>query len=814
MATETQEVLINIKVDSSEAIKRQQELKLAIYNQKKALDELTSGKKDAELAEAKLSSDYIVAESNLKQLTKQLNANQNVLTANAKSTGETAGAYADLSRRANEASAKAADLGAAYGKNDERFKAAAKEANALTQELKDIDGAMGRNFRKVGDYAGELKGLGETFKDIPGPIGKMAGGIDGVSTAFKGMSLASPVGWITPLIQLIVELTEKLKGNKEITDALAKAGGFLNGIFSFFTKIIVESVKGVVDFVSGVKSFPDLLKRVGDGIKENLINRLESFSVMGKAIVKILKGDIKEGFKDLGNGIAQNITGIENLGDKAVGAFKKLGKSLSDATSGGSKLAELEKLFETQNRNSQKLQLQYQTQAEKLRQLRDDESRSIQQRMKDNEQLGVVLKKQLADESKVANTQLQIAKLRIQQDGKTKENLDSLAEAETRLIDIKERITGQESEQLANLNSLRREATAKHKENLKIQAEATAKAAADELARLKSNADEAIKVLDYEVKMAKLKADEKNAGVKLSDQQAHAQKLADIDAQNAVELEKQTALFGMKQISEQQFNDAVKLANQERNTAIAQENAAFDEAQRQLKQEAAAIDFQNKYDTAVLNNENMAALEAEQLERKYQAELAAAEKTGADTALIDAKYSAMKQDLAKKEYDAKLSLASGFAGNIATIFGKNTKVGKAAASAQIAIDTYKGAMAAFASMQSLPLGLGIPAGIAAAAAVAVQGAKAIKDVWAVKSGLPGDGGGGGGATSVNTAVNATAANVTGSLVSRNSSETSQQAQQTAVSNALQANPTTPVLVVDNVTDAQANKANVKVANSL
>jgi hypothetical protein len=152
------------------------------------------------------------------------------------------------------------------------------------------------------------------------------------------------------------------------------------------------------------------------------------------------------------------------------------------------------------------------------------------------------------------------------------------------------------------------------------------KAEKEELDRLKKGADDAIKILDYEVQMAKLKADEKNAGIKLSDQQAHAQKLADIDAQNAAEIDKQTVLFGMKQITEQQFNDAVKLANQEKNTAIAQENAAFDEAQRQLKNEAALIDFQNKYDTAVLNNENMAALEAEQLENKYQAEILAAEK--------------------------------------------------------------------------------------------------------------------------------------------------------------------------------------------
>ena len=205
-------------------------------------------------------------------------------------------------------------------------------------------------------------------------------------------------------------------------------------------------------------------------------------------------------------------------------------------------------------------------------------------------------------------------------------------------------------------------------------------------------------------------------------------------------------------------------------------------------------------------------LDAEQafLDEQYARQIANAQKVGADTNTIQQAYAIASKEIEKKKTDANLGLASQFAGNIATIFGKNTKVGKAAASAQIAIDTYKGAMAAFSSMQSIPI-VGPALGVAAAAAVAVQGAKAIKDVWATKSGLPGDGGGGGGAN-VTGAV--PTASVTGSLVSRTSGQTQQQAQTTAVSTALQQNPTVPVLVVDNVTDAQANKVQVKSTNSL
>jgi hypothetical protein len=815
MAEEKVSVLIDVKVDDTAAVQRQKELKVAIDATKQALTDLTANKKGAELAEAKLSTEYIKGEAQLATLNQQLRNNGTVLKQIALGSSEVSGAYAALNQKAAESKQIAKDLAVAYGSLDERTIAAQKSAKELSDQLKEVDSAVGDNQRKVGDYAGELKGLSGAFSNIPGPIGKMAGGIDGAATAFKGLSLASPIGWITPLIQLVVGFTEKLKGNKEMSEALAKAMGFVNGIFSFFTKLIIDGTKGVVDFIGGIKSFPDLLQRVGDGIKENLLNRLESFSIMGKAIVKILKGDIKEGFKDLGNGYLQAVTGVENFAEKTGKAFKAVGKAISDSTSGGSKLAELEKLFETQNRNSQKLQLQYQTQAEKLRQLRDDEARTIQQRIQSNTELGNVLKKQLADESKVANTQLQIAKLRIQQDGQTKENLDALAEAETRLIDIKERITGQESEQLANLNSLRRDAAAKVKENLKIQSDAEKLAAKERLDTLKKQADDAIAVIDNEMEMFRLKQEEANAGKQLTDQQAHQNRIAEITKENTDYLAAQKVLLDNKQIDQTTYDANVRLANQKLKTDIAIDNAAFAENEKQKKAESDAIDFQNQYDTAVLNNQSLFELERQALETKRLEEIKAAEKSGADVNLINAKYTALNIDLKKKERDANLNAASSFAGNIASIFGKNTKVGKAAASAQIAIDTYKGAMAAFASMQSLPLGLGVPAGIAAAAAVAIQGAKAIKDVWSVKSGLPGDGGGGGQSVSgaVPTATNPAAA-ITGGLVSRQSGQVAQQAQTMAVDTALKANPTQPVLVVPDLTTVQNQMVKLKTDNSL
>ena len=156
-------------------------------------------------------------------------------------------------------------------------------------------------------------------------------------------------------------------------------------------------------------------------------------------------------------------------------------------------------------------------------------------------------------------------------------------------------------------------------------------------------------------------------------------------------------------------------------------------------------------------------------------------------------------------------MASGFANNIAEIFGKQTKVGKLAASAAIAIDTAKGAMAAFTSMQAIPV-VGPALGIAAAGAVIAKGARSIKDVWAVKSGLPGDGGGGG--ASVPTSAAGSVASVSGSVVARQSGSTQQVATTTAMTEAMKAAPTQTVLVTNDLTTALDNKVQLKNDNSL
>jgi len=148
------------------------------------------------------------------------------------------------------------------------------------------------------------------------------------------------------------------------------------------------------------------------------------------------------------------------------------------------------------------------------------------------------------------------------------------------------------------------------------------------------------------------------------------------------------------------------------------------------------INSENRLAVQEMSIQNEFQLKQEQLNNDRELELAMAEKTGADILLINQKYAAYQKKLDYEVAQAKLKIYADFAGSVAALFGEQTKLGRIAAVAQTAINTYAAAMSVF---KDTPGGL-ILRTIAAAATVAT-GLATIKKILEVKSGLPGDDGG-------------------------------------------------------------------------
>lgn len=153
--------------------------------------------------------------------------------------------------------------------------------------------------------------------------------------------------------------------------------------------------------------------------------------------------------------------------------------------------------------------------------------------------------------------------------------------------------------------------------------------------------------------------------------------------------------------------------------------------------------LQEKRSAQIRDLENMMVIEQDnifaviELERKKNEilrrnEIEEAERTGASVALINSKYAKIDEKLVEEKNKTKLQLGADFFGNIATVFGEQTRVGKAAAIAETMINTYASATAAYKSLAAIPF-IGPALGVAAAAAAVAAGLANIKKIRAVNT---------------------------------------------------------------------------------
>src|SRR5690606_15190333 len=96
------------------------------------------------------------------------------------------------------------------------------------------------------------------------------------------------------------------------------------------------------------------------------------------------------------------------------------------------------------------------------------------------------------------------------------------------------------------------------------------------------------------------------------------------------------------------------------------------------------------------------ALQNERYEREYAERKAIAEKNGADMIAFEQAEAEKKKMIEQTVQDNKLQLASNTLGNLISLAGKESAVGKALAIAQTTIDTYQAATAAYKAMAGIP----------------------------------------------------------------------------------------------------------------
>jgi hypothetical protein len=645
------------------------------------------------------------------------------------------------------------------------------ENNALLKESgsereKEIAN-VGRYSESIQEAAGAMSPFNgglfafiQRAKEAGGAAPLLTGGFAAIRAGLIGATqagiafLATPIGAAIGLLAVAIGaivgafkfMTAAMNSTEEGSAKLAKVTGAITGVFNGLWKI----VKPLGEFIGGAF--------------------IAYFELLSTALSKAV------------DGIA---AALEFLGfDETAASLKGFKEEIVASSKAAVDLAAAELELDKAQRQAKKTQLEYQKEAEKLRQARDDESRTIRERIALNDQLGVVLQKQLEEELRIAQAALKVANLRIKSEGETTETLDEQAAALTEIADIEERIEGQRSEQLSNLNGLRREAAAQEKQRQDEARQRAEKAHQDALTRMQAELDlyiesQGIKkksledsltfeqnvrdrelaILKRNLEAKKITQEQYNAEA-LAIQNEFLSKQAELTIENAeLELE-MFRLQNERKLSENQYFSS-ELYNQEldRINAISeaeanalklrlenglinqkeyevallqldketqsQRDAAFKERET-AQREKEAIDLENERiaQGVAFEYDLQEQLRRYDIERSAQRE--AAMKAGADMVAFDKATAEQRIGIERNVQNNIQELYADAFSNIATILGENTAAGKAAAIAEATISTYQAANKALAAYPP-------PFSYIAAGAAIATGLANVKKITAVKS---------------------------------------------------------------------------------
>lgn len=497
-----------------------------------------------------------------------------------------------------------------------KYKEAVADLNEFQREFQRLE-------KRVDAVTKENQRLGEQLKDA---TNKGSKGIKGLVVNLKS------IGKATGLIFLLTKAFETLKdifmSNQLVVDTFQTAFNVLAFAFSDFFNFVSSNVGAVKSYFKGIFEDPvGAIKNFGNAIWENLVQRFESsLSALGnlaEAAVKVFKGDWSgalESAKNAGKDYVDAITGVPDSYEKIVEAAPKALEAVKDyaQTTVERSVAAVKanKELELSEIAFQQTQLQSQILAERQRQIRDDVTKSIKDRIIANDELNVILKEQLENEKQMALNNIERVKLNEGLISQQEYDVQ-LAEAKLKLTEIQERVEAQASEQKTNRAAL------------------------------------ALEQLELESSLS--------------------------EAENARKLD---ALNFEAQRIETEYARLLQMQY------ILDEETRMEQERLQTKIDAAAEGTQARQDA------EQALFDFQQQQAQKQIEL---------------------DELTAK---SKIDIVQSTLGNLATIFGENSKIGKAAAIAQTTIDTYQAAQAAFKSMAGIPVVGPALGAIAAAAAIA------------------------------------------------------------------------------------------------
>lgn len=674
-----QVTLLDLSFDTSEALdgldaliakslelaETKKQLQSALKDEKKQLDEAGKAFKSGSLSQDEYKKVVSEATKTQVELTKQLtdtnksisdnNSAIKVNTTLLNSQEDSVDALrAQLAKNTKELNA----MSAAARNNTDEGKALVTETKEISDKLKEMEKAVGDNRRNVGNYAESIQEAMSSTQGLSGATAAMATSLSGgvnILKVFNATLKANPILAVVSVILVLISTVEKLmKRNSEMVANLKAA-------FAPFEVIFSRILDGITNMLSGVaKAF--------EWVSEKVVNLLSSIGL-----------------------ITEETT-------KAANAAKALSKQ---------ELA----IYEAETKNLVTVSaMRRELEAQKT--LVGDQLKSMNERNAAAQRGIAILKQMEAAEVGVLKQKYEQIKAQNELGYTSKEDrraeMQALADLQSKQAEYiaqRKELENQASGLVAQQNAAN---AAAFKASEEKKAAAAIKAAQDAEKAKRELQEQTIRQFEEARTKLELSLQEKeitnnSISLKLENEKAYVEE--------SLKLERYRLEQGL--ISRQEF------ANREQalQLGVLQLEQQMREEQDRAEKERKALDEANLRELQRSNITNEYELRQAELDAQYAQEIAAAEKIGADTALIQAKYEKAKEDNTKARVNAELTMTAGLAGQMSTLLGEESEIGKAFGVVQATINTYIGATKALAQGGIL--------GIAQAAIVIAFGMKQV-----------------------------------------------------------------------------------------
>jgi|9_EtaG_2_1085328.scaffolds.fasta_scaffold10940_2 chromosome segregation ATPase len=301
----------------------------------------------------------------------------------------------------------------------------------------------------------ETKETGKSFKDL--------------GTVIRSVGTAIKVAGIAVLASLFAKLVDVFRQNQKVVDTFNTAMEFLSMTFNDFLKFLdknIDTASGFMDKIFGNEVVQNVLN-FGRALSVEIITRIKNIiqglGGLAKGVTLVFKGkfpealqasnDAMKNFSDAVVGNSEETAKMDEQITKVTNKIKEYTKSTFDNAKAQ---VQLRKDSELAAAKVQGLIEEYDRQAEKLRQVRDDETKTFEERIAANEKLGDVLKEQEKEMLKLIDIQIQAAQVDLDKNNNL-ENQIRLQELLNERKGVEAQITGFQSEQLTNQVSLLKE---------------------------------------------------------------------------------------------------------------------------------------------------------------------------------------------------------------------------------------------------------------------------------------------------------------------------------------------------------------------